>query len=111
MKRFLFTAALLLPVPALALECPPGAKACKVMTLTPEEQQILLNPNGIFDTAERARFLDLTNYVKYFREKIATSPDGDVKAPVASPPNAEEPKPVTPPNPNSHEKERPEKPQ
>ena len=39
--------------------CPPGTPSCKVLILTPQEEQILTAPNGILATAEQARFLDL----------------------------------------------------
>ena len=66
---------------AHAAECPQGAPSCKVVVITPQEEQVLLQRNGILDSAEQARFLDLSAYVKYFRDRIANAPAGEVKKP------------------------------
>lgn len=65
--------------PADATECPQGAPSCKVITITPDEEQALTAPNGILATAERARFLDLSQAVVYFRQKLQSAPAGEVK--------------------------------
>ena len=65
---------------ALAVDCPAGAPSCKVIVLTPIEEEALVRQNGIFDTAEKARFLDLSALVNYFRQKIEKAPPGEVKA-------------------------------
>ena len=52
---------------------PPG---CKVLVLTPFEQNALVGTNMILDTARQGRPLDLTNATDYFRKKIETAPAG-----------------------------------
>lgn len=62
-----------------AAECPTPGEPCKVITLSPQEEQFLTTKNGILDTAQAARYLDLGNVVAYFRDKIAKAPAGEVK--------------------------------
>jgi hypothetical protein len=67
-------------LPALAdprTDCP-SPVPCKVMTLTVEEEKILLDERGILATAATARSLDLAALVVYFQQKIAKAPAGDV---------------------------------
>ena len=64
---------------APAAECPPGVAKCKVLTLTPEEEQVLVGPGFILDIAERGAQVQLGGTVKYFREKILNAPPGTVK--------------------------------
>ena len=64
---------------AFSADCPPGAKSCKVITITPEEEEALIGPGRILDTALQGRFIDLNGAVKYFRDKLASAPAGDVK--------------------------------
>ena len=62
---------------------PPG---CKIITLTPFEQNALVGPNQILDTARQGRPLDLTNATEYFRQKLDKAPAGktfEVKQPDA----------------------------
>lgn len=87
MKRLaLITALALMSTAAFAQEivhvqCPaptlqsPGT-TCKVITLTPLEEQALTGERGILDTAQLGRPLDLTGAVTYFREKIKVAPEG-----------------------------------
>jgi hypothetical protein len=81
MKR-LVTALVLFSVPAFAAElpvnCPPKAPSCKILILTPEEEQALVGDRMIFQTASQARFLDVDPIVKYFLGKIAAAPSGKV---------------------------------
>lgn len=79
--RYLALSFLLLSTAAHATDCPAGAPSCKVITLTPEEENVLTGQRGIFDTAAQGRALDLANLVAYFRNKIATAPAGDVPKP------------------------------
>lgn len=68
-----------------AVQCPaptpqsPGA-TCKVITLTPLEEQALTGERGILDTAQLGRPLDLTGAVTYFRDKIKSAPEGKPSA-------------------------------
>lgn len=71
---------------ANATDCPEGAKSCKVITLTPDEEQVLTAPRMILDTAATARQLDLANLVAYFRSKIDKAEAGTVKQPPADAP-------------------------
>lgn len=64
---------------AMAADCPAGAKSCKVITLTPEEEEALVGTGRILDTALQGRFIDLNGAVKYFQDKIAKAPAGIVK--------------------------------
>lgn len=73
-----------IPLKAAEVECPAGAKSCKVVVLTQDEINALVQPGGIFDTAQRARYLDLAEAVRYFREKIERSPNGVVRNPEGS---------------------------
>lgn len=74
--------------------CPPPSKTCKLLTLTPDEERALIDPNQILHTAEQGRFLDLTNTVRYFRDKIRQAPVITVEEPVTPPqePAAQPPK-------------------
>lgn len=60
-------------------QCPPGAKSCKVITLTPDEEQSLLGPNMIFEHAEWANRAGLAGIVAAWRGKIANAPAGKVE--------------------------------
>lgn len=91
MKSVVVTAALAVGLSILlvrcahATDCPEGAKSCKVITLTPDEEAALVNPRMVFDTAATGRAIDLANVVAYFRSKIATAPAGTVPAPPEPP--------------------------
>lgn len=52
------------------------ATTCKVITITPLEEQALTGERGILDTAAQGRPLDLMGAVNYFREKIRNAPAG-----------------------------------
>lgn len=66
---------------AKATECPQGMPSCKVLILSPDEERALTGPNMILQTAEQGRYLDLGQVVKYFRDKLAAAPAGEVKPP------------------------------
>lgn len=90
--RYLLTFLLLAPAcggQAFA-QAPTGAQAppSKILTLTPQEEQALVGTNGILDTAQQGRPLDLTGTVQYFRNKIREAPASGGQAP----PSAGEPK-------------------
>jgi len=86
--RYLLPILLLATPAALALprhanadprtDCP-TPKPCKVLVLTEEEQNVLMNEKGILATAAAARSLDLAGVTTYFQHKIASAPAGDVK--------------------------------
>ena len=80
---------------ARAEDCPPNAKSCKVITLTPEEQDMLIRDKGILQTAVQARPLDLGAIVQYFVTKIEHAPAGKVVEP-PKPPEKKEPVAVSP---------------
>lgn len=69
---------------AMAVECPTPGQACKVLLLTPQEEQILMQQNGVLDTAAQARALELGQFSVYLKTRIASAPQGDVK-PVEQP--------------------------
>lgn len=65
-------------------DCPdPGP--CKVVTLSAQEEKILIDERGILATAAQARSLDLGSLATYFQQKIARAPAGDVKAEAPKP--------------------------
>lgn len=74
--------------------CPNPGQPCKVLVLTPDEEQLLIKQGGILDSAAAGRYIDLGNVAAYFRMKLMQAPAGEVK-PVEQPkpPAAEEPKP------------------
>lgn len=86
MKRFALTLALaLIGTPVFSQDisktpCPSPqpnqAPTCKILTLTPQEEQALLGAQGILESAEWARRLDLQGPVTYFRNKIQSAPAG-----------------------------------
>lgn len=80
MRSLFALAFFLIAYTAYAVDCPENAKSCKVLVLTPEEEQLLVNPRGILDTAAQARQLDLANVVAYFRAKIDKAEAGTVLA-------------------------------
>lgn len=52
------------------------ASPCKIVILSAEEEQALLGPNMILDTAQQGRPLDLSGAVTYFRDKLRQAPRG-----------------------------------
>ena len=58
--------------------CPANAKSCKVLTLTPDEQDMLLRDKGVLQTAVQARPLDLGAIIQYWVNKIEAAPAGKV---------------------------------
>jgi hypothetical protein len=95
MKRLLILPFVLAPSIAQAayldVPCPPPQPneppGCKVITLTPFEQNALLGNNMILDTARQGRPLDLGNAADYFRKKVMDAPAGktfEVKPPEES---------------------------
>jgi hypothetical protein len=82
--RFVLALALAtLGIPAFAEEvskpqCPTPGEPCKVVYLTSQEEKLLMQPNGVLDTAAQARALDLGQFAVYFKTRIAASLQGDV---------------------------------
>lgn len=79
------------PPDVSGVQCPaptPGSPSatCKVITLTPLEEQALVGERGILDTAQQGRPLDLTGAVTYFREKIKQASEGKPAQPQLSSP-------------------------
>ena len=74
------------------VNCPPGIRACKIITLAPDEINSLTGPGGIFDAAEFANRMQLTGPIQYWRNKLAAAPEVKGKPPV-EPPKKIEPKP------------------
>ena len=60
--------------------CPTAGQPCKILVLTPQEEQLLIKPNGVLDSAAAGRYLDLGNIVSYFRIKLMQAPQGEVKS-------------------------------
>ena len=60
--------------------CPNPGEKCKVIFLSPQEENLLVGQNGILDTAAQGRQIDLGGFAVYFKSKIATAPQGEVKA-------------------------------
>lgn len=57
----------------------PTAEPCKVLILSPAEENLLTGKNGILDTAAQGRAIDLGGFAVYFKSKIASAPAGEVK--------------------------------
>ena len=66
------------------IECPPGAKSCKVVVMTDQEIATLEGQNAIFDAAEFANKMGLSGLIAQWKQKIAASPDGKVVKPDAN---------------------------
>lgn len=67
------------PARADSLVCPPPAKSCKIVVITPDEEATLTGPEGIFDHAvwaNRAKFSDM---IIAWRKKLETAPAGAVQ--------------------------------
>jgi len=64
---------------AFAETCPTPGEPCKVITISPQEEKLLMGQNGVLDTAAQARALDLGQFAVYFKTRIAASPQGEVK--------------------------------
>lgn len=77
---------------AFSTECPTPGEPCRVILLSPQEEKLLMSPNGILDTAAQARALDLGQFSVYLKTRISGAPQGEVK-PVSPP---AENKPVAP---------------
>lgn len=67
--------------------CPPGVPACKILVVTPQEEQTLTAPNGILDMAVWAS-RPLGDFANQWRDKLKNAPAGK---PYASP-SPEKPK-------------------
>ena len=63
---------------ANAAECP-TPEPCKILTLTVQEEKLLMQPNGILDTAAQARALDLGQFSVYLKTRIANAPTGELR--------------------------------
>ena len=92
------------------IQCPDPGQHCKILYLTEQEEKLLMQPNGVLDTAAQARALDLGQFSVYFKTRIAGSAQGEVKpVPSDRPVNAPAPKadkifrspPLTPPRKSS----------
>lgn len=59
--------------------CPTPGEKCKILILSPQEENLLTGQNGILDTAAQGRQIDLGGFAVYFKSKIATAPAGEVK--------------------------------
>lgn len=72
--------------------CPPGYKSCKVIFLSPEEEQSLTGANAILDHALWANRAGLSPVIEAWRRKLAEAPAGVVDAPKPEMKNKPEPK-------------------
>lgn len=77
MKKLCFVLLMFAATPAWAYDCTIPAAPCKVITVAPDEEQALLGPGMILDTAERGKYVDLSSAVKYFRDKLKDAPAGE----------------------------------
>lgn len=82
---------------AAAVECPDINIPCKVLYLTPQEEQALLAPGGIFETAEKGAYLALSGATQFLRKKISEAKPGELRRTdppvVVKPPEAVKPPP------------------
>lgn len=68
------------------IPCPTPGQPCKVLLLTPQEENLLMQTNGVLDTAAQARALELGQFSVYLKTRIAAAPQGEVqKLPDAAP--------------------------
>jgi len=67
--------AVVLPPPASGT-CPQGVKECKIVSMTPEEVQSLIAPQGIFSQAEWASRSSMGPLVEAWKQKIQQAPAG-----------------------------------
>lgn len=79
MRSFFFAAAALLAAggPALAVECPEGAKSCKVVVLT--DDQISTLELMIDNTAISAPHNTMAATIKFYHDLFEKAPAGEVK--------------------------------
>lgn len=61
---------------AAKIPCP-TPEPCKILVLSQQEEKILMQQNGILDTAAQARSLDLGQFAVYLKTRIANSPAGE----------------------------------
>jgi hypothetical protein len=80
---------------ALKVPCP-TSEPCKVVVLSQSEESLLMKQNGILDTAAQARAIDLGQFAVYFKQKIASAPEGQVQTPPAKHDAPPENKPAAP---------------
>ena len=66
----------------------PTPEPCKIVVLSQGEEKLLMQPNGILDTAAQARALDLGQFAVYLKTRIANSPAGENAKPAAPTPPA-----------------------
>lgn len=59
--------------------CPVAGQKCKVIVLSPDEENLLIKPQGVLDTASAGRYIDLGNVVAYFRVKLMQAAEGQVQ--------------------------------
>ena len=71
------------------ITCPPNVQSCKIVVVTPQEEQTLLAPNGIFDMALWAS-RPLGDWINGWKDKLRTAPAGKLYV---------SPKPAAPPSP------------
>lgn len=64
---------------AFAAECPTVGESCKIIMLSPTEEKILMQQNGVLDTAAQGRALDLGQFIIYLKTRINSAPQGDMK--------------------------------
>ena len=60
--------------------CPPGVPSCKVISVSPDEERVLVGPAGIFDSAEVANRMNLSGPSQYWRNKLAAAPEVKAKS-------------------------------
>lgn len=57
----------------------PNQMPCKVIVVTEDEEKTLTGQGMIFDAAEWANKMNFSSLVAAWKQKIATSPQGEVK--------------------------------
>jgi hypothetical protein len=72
-------------------ECENIGEPCKIVRITPQEEQLLIRQGGVLDTASAGRYIELGNVTSYFRMKLMQAPQGEMKLPppLPEPPKAE----------------------
>lgn len=71
------------PAPApISVRCPPDAKSCKVIVLTPEQESIL--DQIITNTCIAGPYAQIADVVKFYKEMLAKAPQGAQGTPTSS---------------------------
>jgi hypothetical protein len=75
--KVLIVALSLFSTAALAVDCPPQAKSCKYIVLTPEQEETL--KALIAQTGYSGPYIQIKSAIDFYLDAIAKAPAGEVK--------------------------------